>query len=441
MTNTSRFDPMSPKLLRIAKMARQAPQMAFTSLNALLCADLLREAFRRLRKKGAPGVDGQTWHEYADQLEERIPILLDLVKSGRYRAPPVRRVYIPKGVGPEKRPIGIPTIEDKMLQKAVAMILTPIYEEDFHPNSYGFRPGRSAHQALVVLRKAIMDMRGGWVLEVDIRKFFDTVNHQYLRKIVRHRVRDGVILRLLGKWLKAGVLENGGVSYPEDGTPQGGVISPLLANAYLHEVLDRWWEETVRPRLRGRGHLIRFADDFVIVFEYESDARRVHAVLPKRFAKFALTIHPEKTRLLCFERPEEGRPSPDQFDLLGFTLYWARSRWGYWVVKWRTAKSRFRRGLARMKKWCRSNRHDPIRVQQEELSKRLQGHYAYYGLTGNYEALQAFRWQVIRMWRIWLSRRSQRAYLTWERFNALLERFPLARARVVHSVNRVAANA
>lgn len=249
-----------------------------------------------------------------------------------------------------------------------------------------------------------------------------------------------MILRLLGKWLKAGVLENGGVSYPEDGTPQGGVISPLLANLYLHEVLDRWWEDTVVPRLRGRGHLIRYADDFVLFFEHESDARRVHAVLSKRFEKFGLTIHPKKTRLLCFERPCEGRPAPDQFDLLGFTLYWARSRRGYWVVKLRTAKSRFRRGLARIKMWCRFNRHLPIRAQQKALSKRLRGHYAYFGLTANYQALQAFRWHVSCMWRKWLSRRSQRAYLTWERFNALLERYPLARARVVHSVYRVVAN-
>jgi len=441
MPNTSGFDRMSLELQRIADMARQRPQMCFTSLNHLLCADLLREAFRRLRRDGAAGVDGETWREYAGRLEERIPELLDEAKSGRYRAPPVRRVHIPKGTGSETRPIGIPTLEDKLLQKAVAMILTPIYEQDFHPGSYGFRPDRSAHQALKALREAVMGMGGGWVLEVDIRKFFDNVDHRHLREFVRQRVRDGVIVRLLGKWLKAGVCEDGSISHPDKGTPQGGVISPILANLYLNEVLDWWWEKTVRPCLRGRGRLIRYADDFVLVFEHESDARRVEAVIAKRFAKFGLTVHPDKTRLVRFERPGGGRPPPDQFDLLGFTLYWGRSRRGYWVMKLRTAKSRFRRGLRRIKMWCRFNRHLPIREQQKALSSRLRGHYAYYGLTGNFEALVAFRWTVVRMWKKWLSRRSQRAYLSWEQFEVLLERFPLPRARVVHSIYRAAAKA
>lgn len=374
MTDTSKSDSMSPQLQRIADMARQRPQMTFTSLNHLLCPELLREAFRRLRKDGAAGVDGRTWREYAGVLEERIPALLGQAKSGRYRAPPVRRVHIPKGTGSETRPIGIPTIEDKLLQKAVAMILGAIYEQDFHPGSFGFRPGRSAHQALESLRNAVMGMGGGWVLEVDIRKFFDTVDHKHLRAFLRQRVRDGVILRLIGKWLKAGVLEAGSVSYPREGTPQGGVISPLLANLYLHEVLDRWWQNTVVPRLRGRSHLIRYADDFALVFEHESDARRVEAVLPKRFEKFGLTLHPEKTPLLPFERPGGGRPPPGQFDLLGFTLFWGRSRRGSWLVRYRTAKSRFRRGLARIKVWCRVNRHLPLRVQQQALTRKLRGH-------------------------------------------------------------------
>jgi group II intron reverse transcriptase/maturase len=432
---------MSPKLQRIADMARQRPQMTFTSLNQLLCPELLREAFQRLRKDGAAGVDGRTWREYAGVLEERIPVLLGQAKSGRYRAPPVRRVHIPKGTGSEKRPIGIPTIEDKLLQKAVAMILGAIYEQDFHPGSWGFRPGRSAHQALESLRSAAMGMGGGWVLEVDIAKFFDTVDHEHLRAFVRQRVRDGVILRLIGKWLKAGVLEAGSVSYPGEGTPQGGVISPLLANLYLHEVLDRWWEDTVVPRLRGRGHLIRYADDFVLAFEHEADARRVEAVLPKRFGKFGLTLHRDKTRLVRFERPGGGRPPPGQFDLLGFTLFWGRSRRGRWLVQYRTAKSRFRRGLARIKTWCRSNRHLSLREQQQALTRKLRGHYAYYGITFNLEALIAFRFQVIRIWRKWLARRSQRAYLSWVKFRALLERFPLPPARIVHSFQRAAAKA
>jgi len=433
MTDTSESEFMSTQLQRIADMARQRPQMAFTSLNHLLCPELLRVAFGRLRKGGAAGVDGRTWQEYAEMLEERIPVLLDLAKSGLYRAPPVRRVHIPKGTGSATRPIGIPTIEDKLLQKAVATILGAIYEQDFHPGSYGFRPGRSAHQALESTRNAVMAMGGGWVLEVDIAKFFDTVDHGHLRSFLRQRVRDGVILRLVGKWLKAGVMEAGSVSYPDAGTPQGGVISPLLANLYLHEVLDRWWEKDVVARLKGRSHLVRYADDFALVFEHESDARRVEAVLAKRFEKYGLTIHPEKTRLVRFERPGGGRPPPEPFDLLGFTLYWGRTRRGYWVVRLKTAKSRFRRGLARINVWCRTNRHLPVRAQQQALSRKLHGHYAYYGVTFNFEALQAFRFQVRRIWRKWLGRRSQRAYLSWEKFQALSERFPLPRARIVHS--------
>lgn len=432
---------MSTKLLRIADAAHRSSELAFISLNHLLCPELLRQAFKRLRKDGAPGVDGRTWAEYEAGLEVRLPVLLDLAKSGRYRAPPVRRVHIPKGTGPETRPIGIPTIEDKLLQKAVAMILEPIYEQDFHPGSYGFRPGRSAHQALGALREAVMGIGGGWVLEVDIRKFFDTVDHRWLQTFVRRRVRDGVILRLIGKWLKAGVFEEGSVSYPELGTPQGGVISPMLANVYLHEVLDTWWEREVKPRLKGRATLVRYADDFVLVFGRESDARRVQAVLPKRFEKYGLQVHPEKTRLVRFDRPREGKPPPGQFDLLGFTHRWERSRRGYWVVTRHTAKSRFRRGLQRIAQWCRAHRHEPIRVQQSALALRLRGHDAYYGITGNFKALQAFRWQVNRIWRFWLSRRSQRGRLSWERFAALLKRFPLPRARVVHSIYRTAAHA
>jgi len=286
-----------------------------------------------------------------------------------------------------------------------------------------------------------MRVGGGWVLEVDIRKYFDTVDHAWLRTFLHRRVRDGVVLRLIGKWLNAGVMEGGSVSYPDRGTPQGGVISPLLANVYLHEVLDTWWEREVRPRLRGRSTLVRYADDFVLVFQREDDAQRVQAVLSKRFEKHGLQIHPEKTRLVRFRKPLGKLPPPGQFDLLGFTLRWERSLKKNWVVKARTAKSRFRRGLQRIALWCRFNRHEPIRVQQRGLALRLRGHDAYYGITGNFEALQAFRWQVHRIWRKWLSRRSQRGYLSWERFGALMKRFPLPRARVVHSIYRAAANA
>ena len=337
---------VSTKQQRIAELAKRSPQMGFTSLAYLTDIDWLREAFYRTRRDGAPGVDGQTWSNYERDLEVNLPSLLDRAKSGVYRAPPVRRVHIPKaGSTTETRPIGIPTLEDKVLQRAVVMLLEPIYEQDFDAGSYGFRPGRSAHDALEDLWKRTMDSGGGWILEVDIRKFFDTLDHAHLRQFLQLRVRDGVLKRLIGKWLKAGVMESGSVSYPEAGSPQGGVISPLLANVFLHYVLDTWFRQEVQPRLRGRAHLIRCADDFVILFAHEEDARRVMEVLPKRFGKYGLTLHPDKTRLIPFRRPSHkaggdggnGTDRPGTFDLLGFTHYWGRTRRGGWAVMRQTA--------------------------------------------------------------------------------------------------------
>src|SRR5271166_2619814 len=297
-----------PKQQRIAEMARRSPQMGFTSLAYLMDIDWLIAAFHRTRKDGAPGVDGQTWFDYEKDLEANLQSLLDRAKSGTYRAPPVRRVHIPKGgSATETRPIGIPTLEDKVLPRAVAMLLEPIYEQDFYDCSYGFRPGRSAHQALESLWKQAMDSHGGWILEVDIRKFFDTLDHAHLRAFLQQRVRDGVLTRLIGKWLQAGVLEDGTVTYPEAGSPQGGVISPVLSNVFLHYVLDDWFEREVKPRLRGQTYLIRYADDFVMGFTHEEDARRVLAVLPQRFGKYGLTLHPDKTRLVPFQQP--ARPA------------------------------------------------------------------------------------------------------------------------------------
>src|SRR4051812_14020973 len=308
MPGTPSPDPISTRQRRIATLARQSPQAAFTTLAQHIDIDWLFEAYLRTRKDGAAGVDGQTAVDYAVDLEGNLRSLLDRAKSGSYQAPPVRRVHIPKGTGPETRPIGIPTFEDKVLQRAVAMVLESVYEQDFVDCSYGFRPGRSGHQALEALRQRLMEVRGGWVLEIDIRKFFDAMDHRHLHAILRRRVRDGVLLRLIGKWLKAGGLEDGRVTHPDSGSPQGGVISPVLANAYLHEVLDTWFERTVKPRLKGRASLARYADDAVLVFEREGDARRVLEVLPKRFGKYGLTLHPEKTRLVPFQRPPLAAP-------------------------------------------------------------------------------------------------------------------------------------
>ncbi len=303
MDGTPRPIDVSTKLLRIAKLAREDPKRALTTLAHHIDIEFLREAYRRTRKDGATGVDGQTAEDYEKNLEDNLRSLLDRFKSGTYRAPPVRRVYIPKGDGKKTRPIGIPTFEEKVLQRAVAMVLEAIYEVDFYYFSFGFRPRRGAHDALAYLWKELMARGGGWVLEVDIKGFFDTLDHGHLRTFLDRRVRDGVLRRAIDKWLKAGVLEDGKLLHPETGSPQGGVISPILANVYLHEVLDRWFEEVVRPRLRGEAFVVRYADDFVIVFALESDARRVLEVLPKRFGKYGLTIHPEKTRLVRFLRP------------------------------------------------------------------------------------------------------------------------------------------
>jgi group II intron reverse transcriptase/maturase len=415
-------------------MARELQGKPLTTLAHYIDVDWLREAYRRTRKDGARGIDGQSAEQYAERLEENLVSLLDRAKSGVYHAPPVRRVHIPKGDGSQTRPIGIPTFEDKVLQRAVAMVLEAVYEQSFYDFSYGFRPRRSAHQACEALWKTTMQMTGGWVLEVDIKRFFDTLDHGHLRTILHQRVRDGVLLRLIGKWLNAGVMEGLQLSHPESGTPQGGVISPLLANIYLHEVLDEWFVREVQPRLQGRAALVRYADDFVFVFELEADAKRVHEVLPKRFGKYGLSIHPEKTRLVMFRRPRRyGRyDDPGSFDFLGFTHHWALSNRGNWVVVKRTAKDRFSRTLRRIRDWCRVHRHDDIETQHRGLARKLTGHYAYYGVTSNFDALGRLAYEVRAIWRKWLSRRSQMGLVNWTAMHRLLERYPLPKPRIVH---------
>jgi len=435
MTELQTSGNISTRLERIAKLAKDAPQMAFRTLAHHIDIELLHEAYRLTRKDGAVGVDGQSAAEYATRLESNLESLLNRAKSGTYFAPPVRRVHIPKGNGKETRPLGIPTFEDKVLQRAVAMVLGAVYEQDFLSCSYGFRPGRSAHQLLEDLWSKTMKMGGGWVIEVDIRKYFDAIPHDQLREIIRQRVIDGVLIRLIGKWLNAGVLEDGELSAPESGTPQGGVISPLLANIFLHAVLDEWFEREVKPRLDSDAWLFRYADDAVIMFANEKDARRVYEVLPKRFAKYGLTLHPDKTRLIEFRRSTRNPKDADPqglatFDLLGFTHYWGKSRTGKWVVKRKTAKDRFRKALARISAWCRQHLHDPLPAQRAALARKLTGHYGYYGITGNSASLGRLLFFVRRIWFKWLRRRSQRARLNWDRYAALLEVFPLPPARL-----------
>jgi group II intron reverse transcriptase/maturase len=399
----------------------------------------LKEAFRRTRKGGAVGVDEQSGVEYAVNLEANLQALLNRAKDGdTYKAPAVRRTYIPKADG-SQRPLGIPTFEDKVLQRAVVMLMEPLYEQDFLDCSYGFRPRRSAHLALERIWQGLMSTKGGWVVDADIRKYFDTLDHAHLRAILDRRMRDGVLRRLIGKWLKAGVLDQGCLTYPESGTPQGGVISPLLANIYLHEVLDVWFEKEVKPRLRGSAFLVRYADDFVMGFALEEDARRVMEVLPKRFEKFGLKIHPDKTRLVEFKKPTEPRDpkgGPGSFDFLGFSHYWGKSKTGNWVVKRKTAKSRLSRALKSIGEWMCKHRHRPIPEQRRTLNQKLVGHFRYYGITGNSKALGRYRNEVVRRWRNWLNRRSQHARMCWKRMTKLLAKYPLARAVAYASVLR-----
>ena len=418
--------------------------MVITTLAHHIDLAWMYEAYRQTRKSGAVGVDKVSAGDYAADLEANLTSLLDRFKTGAYYAPPVRRVEIPKGDGSATRPIGIPTFEDKVLQRAVAMVLEAVYEQDFCDCSYGFRPGRSAHDALEALWKGLMEMGGGWVVDLDISKFFDSLDHRKLREILDRRVRDGVIRRAVDKWLKAGVMREGIVERPASGTPQGGVISPVLANIYLHEVLDSWFEQRVKPRLRGRAFLVRYADDAVLVFSDQAEAERVVKALEERCLSYGLTLHPEKTRMVPFRRPPRppggGGPGrgnrPGTFDFLGFTHCWARSRQGRWYVRRKTARDRMCRAINAVSWWCASHRHWRVKVQHQYLSKVIVGHCHYYGITGNSIQIGRFRQEVQWTWRAWLNRRSQRAKMTWDRFHKLSKRYPLPPAIAYHSACR-----
>ena len=436
--NALKFSSVSTKQQRIAQLAKQSPEMVFTSLAYHMDIEWLEEAYRRTKKNGTAGVDGVAAKDYEANLQENLKGLLERAKSGRYQAPPVKRAYIPKGDGKgEQRPIGIPTLEDKVLQRAVCMLLEPIYEQDFKNSSFGFRPGRSQHQALGVIRNETMEMNGGWILEVDIRKYFDTIEHGQIQAMLRQRVNDGVITRLIGKWLNAGVREKRQLSYPEAGSPQGGVISPLLSNIYLHHVMDVWFETEVKPRMTGKVFMVRFAEDILVGFSDKQDALRVMRVLPERFGKFGLTVHPEKTRLVPFNRPRKEDLKPDEecgtFDFLGFTHYWGRSIKGNWVVKRKTISKRLSSKIQGIGKWCRDNRHLPIRDQHKTLCVKLQGHYQYYGINGNSKCLSAFRHAVKRLWHKWLNRRTRKGKRNWDSFDYFLKHFPLPTPKIMHS--------
>ena len=435
---------------QIAELAKKTKGKPIHSLNQFLTIEWLREAYRRTRKTGAVGVDEVTAEEYEKNLETNLSSLLERMKSGTYKAPPIKRVYIPKTDG-SQRPIGIPSLEDKIGQRAILMILECVYEQEFKECSYGFRPGRSAHQALDCIRNQIMDHRTTWVIEADICKFFDSIDRNRLREVLSRRVRDGVVVKLINKWLNAGIMDKGQIHYSTTGTSQGNVLSPILANIVLHEVLDEWFENEVKPRIKGHSFLARFCDDFVMGFEKERDARRVYEVLPKRFNRFGLELHPEKTRMVDFRSPP-NRTKPNQrkefekkcrklntFEFLGFSHVWSASRKGYWIMWQITSKKRFARALKAIKGWCQSNRHGPIKVQHKKLSQKLRGHYSYFGITGNHRRVRNFLHQVERIWLKWLNHRGRGKRLNFEQFKQFLNKYPLPSARLVHKYQNHAA--
>lgn len=436
MGDTQRSQTVSTELQWIAEQAVQFPDRVFTSLAHLIDVDLLRVAYDRTRKDAAPGIDKVTAKIYAENLEENLCHLHMRLQSGCYHAPPVKRAWIEKEDG-SQRPIGLPVFEDKIVQRAVGMIMGAVYEQDFYDFSHGFREGHSQHQALHELREQCMRMNIHWIVDADVKGYFDSIDHEKLLEVIRQRINDGGIIRLIGKWLNAGVMEGDILTYPEKGTPQGGVISPVLANIYLHHVLDEWFVQEVKPRMKGDCFLIRFADDFIIGCELESDARRIMEVLPKRFERFGLTIHPTKTVMIRFGRPGSEKDSGKEngtFTFLGFTHFWAKSLRGCWVIKRETAKKRLRRARKRLWQWCRENRHDLVREQYRALCSKLVGHYQYYGIRCNYRKLEAFFEFVRKAWRYWLSRRKRRGTIAWEKFEQLLEAFPLPKPRIVQCV-------
>ena len=425
---------VSTKLAQIAKQSKCDPTRVFTTLAHLMDEDFLTEAFHQLRKDAAAGIDEMTVEEYKGNLRENITELHRKLVSREYRAQPARRVWIPKGDGGQ-RPLAILVLEDKIVQRAVAMLLEAIYEPHFCEFSCGFRRHFSAHTALIYLRQQCLELGINWIIDADIQKFFDTIKWTQLRAILQKRVNDGSILRLIGMWMHVGVMEEGQVVRSEDGTPQGAPISPILANIFLQVVLDEWFQSEVKPRMKGKCFIVRYADDFVMGFTLRSDAERVFPVLPKRFERFGLRIHPEKTRLVQFSRPywRKGKGT-GSFAFLGFTHYWAKTLGGGWTIKRKTLSKRLCRFLTGISEWCKANRHEPIREQFKILSAKIRGHYQYYGIRGNYKMLEVAYEHAQKAWKRWLTRRNSKDRMSWEEFEAkVLKFFELPKPRIIHA--------
>jgi group II intron reverse transcriptase/maturase len=424
-------------LSRIAEVAKQDAKVKFSSIAQLLTIEALWEAFDGLRQDAAAGVDGLTRAHYAQGLIENLRGLHERLKNKTYRAQPLRRIYLDKEDG-SKRPISIPALEDKIVQKAVVKLLNAIFEQDFLDCSYGFRPGRSAHEALDEVGRVLCRKPVGYVLELDICSYFDSIVRGLLMEMVEGRVSDGSILRLIGKWIHVGVVDEGRLLFSETGTGQGQIISPLLANLYLHHVLDVWFEEQVKPRLKGQAYEIRYADDALLCFQYREDAQRVLEVLHKRFERFGLRLHPEKTRLVEFGRGAHAQARRTQaktatFDFLGLTHRCATSRNGKFTVHVSTMKKRLKRSLRALAQWCRVHRHDPVEFQARMLNAKLRGHYQYYGRPTNFRSLWKLYRAVRRTWRTWLTRRTRGKRMSWTRFANLLAHHPLLRPRITHA--------
>jgi group II intron reverse transcriptase/maturase len=422
---------MSTKEFQIAERARKFKGEALTNLHQFIDEGLLWKSYRGLNKNSSPGVDDKCWHSYTGEASYRIPELLSEFKRGKYKAPPIRRVHIPKG-NKGTRPLGIPTIEDKVLQESVRKILTPIYEEDFKEFSFGFRSEYSAHGAIDYMFKQVSFKGLHYIIDADIKDYFGSIDHGILRIFLDRRVKDGVIRKMIDKWLKAGILEDEQLSYPREGTPQGGIISPLLSNIYLHYVLDEWFTEEIQPLLSGKSFVVRYADDFVLGFENAKDAQRVMKVLPKRFNKYSLELHPEKTRIISLKnKRDEGHRS---FDFLGFTHYLGKSRKGNRVLKRKTSSKKFTLALNKTYDWIKRNRDKRLKELIPELNAKLRGHYNYYGITFNTKGIQSFYYRVTQILYKWLNRRGGKPVWNWTRFRKLINNsIPLVKPQLYHS--------
>jgi len=427
---------MSTGLERIAAKARSEPKLRFTSLAHHVTRERIWKSLCQIPANSAPGCDGQTVAEAKEEFGLWIEPMVRSMHRRGYHPPPIRRAYIPKPGRREKRPLGVPTVTDRAVQRSVAQVLSAIYEQDFLVCSFGGRPGLGAHHALATLNEIIAGCKVSWVLEADLKEFFGSLDHRWLLRFVEHRVGDPRIISLIRRWLKAGVLEDGRLQETTEGTPQGGSISVLLSNLYLHYVLDLWFERVVKSRLRGEAYLVRYIDDFVLCFQYRSDAQRVHDVLERRLKRYGLTLEPSKTKLVEFGRfaqrdaQRRGRKRPETIYFLGFTLYCTRNRQGHYRVGLRTEKSRFRLSLANLRDLMRRMCHLPIREQVNNLNRVLRGHYAYYGIAGNFRTLQRVYRAVERYWRRMLCRRSRKGAVSWDVFYRIKQRFPLQRPKL-----------